>query len=34
MIDVDGNGYIDDKELAQLVGIQIGQDKEMIQKLI
>ena len=34
MLDKDGNGFIEEKELAEIIGLQIGQDQETIKKLI
>lgn len=34
MLDKDGNGYIEEKELAEIVGLQIGQNQEMLKKLM
>lgn len=34
MLDRDGNGYIEEKELAEIIGLQLGQNQEAIKKLI
>ncbi|CDW76675.1 calcium-dependent protein [Stylonychia lemnae] len=34
MLDKDGNGYIEEKELAEIVGLQLGQNQELLKKLM
>jgi Ca2+-binding EF-hand superfamily protein len=34
MLDKDGNGYIEEKELADIIGLQTGQNEEAVKKLI
>jgi Ca2+-binding EF-hand superfamily protein len=34
MLDKDGNGYIEEKELAEIIGLPNGQNQETIRKLI
>lgn len=34
MLDKDGNGYIEAQELAEIVGLQIGSNQDMLRKLM
>ncbi len=34
MLDKDGNGFIEEKELAEIIGLQTGQNEETVKKLI
>lgn len=34
MLDKDGNGYIEEKELAEIIGLSTGQNQEMLRKLM
>jgi Ca2+-binding EF-hand superfamily protein len=34
MLDKDGNGFIEEKELAEIVGLQLGSNQDMLRKLM
>eukprot|EP00347_Sterkiella_histriomuscorum_P000790 403374494 len=34
MLDKDGNGYIEEKELAEIIGLQLGTNQEMLRRLM
>lgn len=34
MLDKDGNGYIEEKELAEIIGLNSGNNKDAVKKLI
>lgn len=34
MLDKDGNGYIEEKELAEIIGVQLGTSQDMVKKLM
>lgn len=33
-LDQDGNGFIDEKELAKVIGLTVGQNEDTVKKLI
>jgi Ca2+-binding EF-hand superfamily protein len=34
MLDKDGNGYIEEKELAEIIGVQLGTNSDMLRRLM
>ncbi len=34
MLDKDGNGYIEEKELAEIIGLNYGSNQDAVKKLI